>query len=473
MKDRSFNNDEFEELIREKTGNYKMYPSDRVWREIFGALHARRRGYVAGMTLLICGILLIAGKELLFTTKHTELTKKVAAIDQPKNGEPADISQPFSAPRKVFVKPPLAKNVSESAGISADNVLMAPGEILALNDPRISPLSLASETPDQDSPLEASETPGMAAVIHAREASQASSDAPSVAEPGQALPSGLTDAQAAARIQRPETQAQREDRRQLNWLQDYAVNPLEPPVQHRLNWEIHLTPTVNYRTLSGPDYPDIKPSIPNVPVALIHFGNVNNFVDHSPAVGFQVGTSLLYRMTRNITLKAGLQFNYSRYYIKAYTAGRQPATLTLSSYYGYITDSLTTTIGNFAGNSRVSFQNKYYQIAAPIGVELRVFGNGKLQFHIGATVEPTYLLNTNSYLLTNDYTKYIKEPSLFRRWNVNGGLEAFLSYQVGGLRWQIGPQYSYQLLSTYKNQYPVQENLKEYGIKIAVSKQLR
>jgi hypothetical protein len=104
---------------------------------------------------------------------------------------------------------------------------------------------------------------------------------------------------------------------------------------------------------------------------------------------------------------------------------------------------------------------------------LRVLGNERLQFNIGATVQPSYLLNTNSYMLTADYSNYTKEPSLFRRWNVSGGIEAFLSYQMGPVRWQVGPEFRYQFLSTYYNsQYPINENLKGYGLKIGITKQL-
>jgi hypothetical protein len=470
--DRNTYNDEFEDLIREKTDHYKMYPSNRVWKEVYGALHAKRRRFVFGMTVLISGILMMAGKELLFPSRHTESFRKITISDLPKNTDPADISLPFSTLKKSSVVQQVAKRELEVLQSGGGGSLAIPSDVASLLNPLISLMNLQPENKNLlNSPGE-SGVSGQVSIIHPVDlaGSSAASGITSSLEPVVPLPANLSDEEAAARLQKPETDADREDRKQINWLQQYAISPMTPPVQQRVYWQMWFTPTVNYRTLTGPDYPDIKPSIPNVPVAVLHFGNVNNFVDHSPAVGFQAGTGLMYRLTRNITLKAGMQFNYSRYYIKAYTSGRQSATLTLNSYYGYITDSLTTTIGNFAGNSRTSVQNKFYQIAAPIGMEVRVIGNGRLQFHIGGTIEPNYLLNTNSYLLTNDYTKYIKEPNLMRRWNVNAGLEAFVSYQVGGLRWQIGPQFGYQLYSTYKNQYPVKENLKEYGIKISVSK---
>jgi hypothetical protein len=57
---------------------------------------------------------------------------------------------------------------------------------------------------------------------------------------------------------------------------------------------------------------------------------------------------------------------------------------------------------------------------------------------------------------------------------VSGAVEAFLSYQTGLIRWQIGPEFRYQLFSNYlsSNPYPINENLKGYGIKIGITKPL-
>ena len=107
-----------------------------------------------------------------------------------------------------------------------------------------------------------------------------------------------------------------------------------------------------------------------------------------------------------------------------------------------------------------------------MGIEIKILGNEKLQFSIAATLEPTYLLNRNSYLLATDYSNYIKDPALFRRWNFNGGIEAFASYKLGKLRLQLGPQFRYQLLSTFVGAYPIKENLKEYGLKIGITKSI-
>ena len=108
----------------------------------------------------------------------------------------------------------------------------------------------------------------------------------------------------------------------------------------------------------------------------------------------------------------------------------------------------------------------------PVGLEVNLFGNKKLQVGIAGTVQPTYLLNRNTYLITADY-KYATEPALVRKWNVNTSAEAFVSYKTGDLKWQVGPQVRYQLFSSYIKEYPIRENLYNYGIKIGVTKTIR
>ena len=89
--ERDFYNEEFEDLIREKTDQYKMYPSDKVWKEIHGSLHTRKRRYVVGMSVLISGILIIAGKELLTPAKRVPAQKQIEQTVAPVAG-PEEIS---------------------------------------------------------------------------------------------------------------------------------------------------------------------------------------------------------------------------------------------------------------------------------------------------------------------------------------------------------------------------------------------
>src|SRR5882724_8658284 len=76
MMERNFYSDEFEQLIREKTEQYKMYPSEKVWKGVYSSLHTKKRWYIAGMSLLITGIIFLAGRELISPSSHAGASRK-------------------------------------------------------------------------------------------------------------------------------------------------------------------------------------------------------------------------------------------------------------------------------------------------------------------------------------------------------------------------------------------------------------
>jgi hypothetical protein len=562
MMESNFYSDEFEQLIREKTEQYKMYPSEKVWKGVHSSLHTKRKWFIAGMSLLITGTLFFAGKELISpshpslasrktpptpntTTGNTRITddnnssaddnstitfpglKKLPVTtriagkrNESVNPDPDADSQGFkeitiTISNPVIRQPDLSEYLSNAvhlpaevpalpviAGRSmnkADNNLTAEDKEGRYLSPEIeNNLSLTnnSNTSSRSTsilfenrstaytnsnlvPSDHTRTQFESAGIHidinnprpSKNKLAITTSSPSVdAEP-------LEDpAGEAAKNSPVNLIPEAADEQRINWLQDYALYNLPVTAKRgRKYWQFYVSPTVNYRTLNGGDYSQPKPGSGQnpPPISSFHPGDAKNYVDHDPALGFGVGGSMLYRVTRNFTLKAGLQFNYSRYTIRAYLAKPQQATIILSSYYGYVRDSITalTNLQNFGGRNVERLSNDYYQLSAPVGFELRILGNERLQWLVGGTVQPTYLLNTNSYVLTTDYTNYIKAPSLYRRWNINTGLETFLTYKLNnGLRLQAGPEFRYQLLSTYNSQYLLKENLKGYGLKIGVTK---
>ncbi len=498
--ERNFFNDDLEALVRQKTDQYKMYPSDKVWKSIYNSLHTKRRRFIFGMSFLITGILFFAGKELLIPAKHLSAVKKTASSNMvdAKTSVGSNSLLPFPGLRKENpVRQPGSSlsvaddsrdkdQLMEMAQIS--DKILAPvkdGQINQIDNNRLISFSALSFPPVIPVNTET------AIIINTAPLGRVSSNNSEELPSGTKTDFNIDKLAAQNKVVLPSVIAQLEnsltnyeaaDRQQLGWLKDYGTQELKRIRRNKLNLQAYFSPTVNYRKLSvannssnTSNSADITTRVENVPIALKHFGNPNAFVDHSPAVGFELGSSLQYRLTRKLTFKLGIQFNYSRYLIKAYSSSPELATIALSPYYGYFTDSLTTytDVHNFGGTNKENLQNLYFQLSAPLGFEMRVLGNGKLQLNIGGTVQPTYLMNRNSYLLTTDYTNYTKEPSLFRKWNLDGGLEAFLSYQIGSLRWQIGPQFRYQLFSTYTNKYSLRENLMEYGIKIGISKTIR
>jgi len=530
MMESNFYSDEFEQLIREKTEQYKMYPSEKVWKGVHGSLHTKRRWFIAGMFALITGTLFLAGKELISPANHNAGNKKIASVAGGNNTTETreGTRKPRNASASTFsgFRPTISTSIgsrrgSQDQGPSGDDNHLFRGITITISDPVISQpdlseyLSKAIRLPD-----EAPALPGIASGMASRPEEGLSTKAGSgiTAGGGIAVSTGVTgsatgsdpgDSRNVEALSAGEKGAAEEkgkksahsaknslslsrtasepeisgdllsdpagdavknslvnklseamDQQRINWLQEYALNYLSsPPKRGRKYWQVYVSPKVNYRAVSGVNLGKFVPS--NSTSYAIGAGD---WLDHEPALGFEAGGSFLYRVTRNLTLKAGVQFNLSRYNFKAYIDSTRTNSPLFSAYGAYLDASNKK--GIMPGNDN-------YQLSAPIGFELRVLGNERLQFHIAASAQPTYQLNLNSYILTTDFRGYEKNPFQFRRWNLNGSLEAFLSYRIGKIRWQVGPEFRYQFLSTYNSQYPIQENLKGYGIKIGITKAIQ
>src|SRR5260221_14492538 len=82
MKESNFYSDEFEQLIREKTEQYKMYPSGKVWKGVHNSLHTKRKLFIGSMAMLGGGILFLAGRALISKSAHPLLSAiKLSAGD--------------------------------------------------------------------------------------------------------------------------------------------------------------------------------------------------------------------------------------------------------------------------------------------------------------------------------------------------------------------------------------------------------
>lgn len=238
-------------------------------------------------------------------------------------------------------------------------------------------------------------------------------------------------------------------------------------------WEVsmHFAPSMGYRNLfDGKNWVNYG----NSPLMVSRL-NVNQFVDHKPAMGFELGGGIRYRVSPSLVLKTGLQLNLTRYSIGAFAHSLETASIALNRRLGYRPDTLVTTskIRNIAGNRPERLHNAYLQIGVPVGAELKIFGDQRFQVNVGGSLQPSYLLNTDQYQLSANFSNYVSESSLLRRWNLASSMEVFVTYNTGKVSWHIGPQFRYNLLSTFKKEYPIKENLMEYGLKIGVSRPIR
>lgn len=447
--ERNFYNDEFEGFLKQKADQYKLYPSERVWSNVYSSLHNRKRWFTLGLLLLLITSTLIVSREVLLSNYARVAQKVNESITQTSNSNKGLVSANNESPVIVLsVNKASINTLSPSTDRSSkqNNTIPTTGNILNAEAVTI--------------PKNAYETTAL--VIE-------NGSMPAESEFDY---TGRTNIKEGTRIALalplPAIISNKPKNSKPSVQNDNAAAIIIPTSKSKWSLQLYASPIVSYRRLSN-----LNRNSKFVPVAVNFDNNIDNYVRHKPAIGFELGTKVQYNLTNSLSLYVGAQLNYSRYYIDAYNYHTEKASIALNSFPVADTVSKYTSIRNFEGYYPEQLQNQYFQLSMPIGAELKLLGNRRLQLSIAGSIQPTYLISSNSYLLSSDFKNYVQNPDLARKFNVHTNFEAFVSYRIGGLKWQLGPQFRYQLLSSYTNDYAIREYLTEFGFKLGVSKTIR
>lgn len=441
---REFRNENFEDFLKRNADNLRMKAPERVWENLSKHLNKKRRRFSAGLSAFLLFTGLLGYLTISTTTKQLHLSRqqensrqKTAAIKEIK--QEARVDKIFSTKRAEPVV--LKGNVQKQKPLTE---LPNVSSLLSFSSSENAPAQQSTlKTTDQFTPTVIDDNPEQ--MTHGSAANE------SVAKPAFLLSRNATPLSIES-----------------------VVNSYKPR-KSRFQTEFHFTPTISYRKLSeNKSYLRNATLITSPPNYAALYGSVNSMVTHKPDLGFELGITEKYSLTQKLRVRAGLQFNVNRYDIKAFNAPYSFATIALRNRTSAGVDSIwaLTNYSNVDANNNKTtnwLQNFSFQASAPIGVELDLAGNEKMKFGIATTVQPTYVLGDRAYLITTNYKSYTQVPWLLRRWNVNTAFETFVSYQSGKARWQVGPQVRYQLLSSFISNYPVKENLFDFGLKIGLS----
>lgn len=234
----------------------------------------------------------------------------------------------------------------------------------------------------------------------------------------------------------------------------------------KIGWQLYVSPNISYRQLKGKGLPYYTSSNLN---SVFSTANVENSVTHKPALGFEMGGAITYAVHKAIRLKAGLQFNVNRYEVQAFHSVPEVAPMT-SNNSGSGSINVVSTFRNYNGFSKTWLKNQHILMSIPVGVELTVAGNEKIQLKIASTIQPTLVVNNQAYMISTNMKNYAKAPSLYKELNIAAGAEAFISVKGKTLRYTMGPQFRYQLFSSYKKPYPISEYLTDYGLKVSIGR---
>lgn len=484
MSENHFYNDDFdfENLIKQKSDQFKMYPSAQAWKGIHSALHTPLSWYVTGLFLLTAAI-------SLYVLDPFTPSSKTLAQQKPQKSQSSKKTTTSEENRILpFSQSAISPNLKVRKKISNldvddDSDDSTLDETIASNDftPVLSTVSLEEISKEQFGKLSLQRNSNIekttAKVIPITSSLRSS---PISLERQEAIEADIEnistketkDVSNNPVFATPDPILTDEDVTNQMFLSK-NISIAKPKIS-KSRWQISVSPTMNFRLLRNSTEVITASNNQVIPIALKVKGDVNQYVKHMPAVGMEIGSLYLFSINPRWSVKVGGQFNFSRYYIQAFNTNvPEIAKINLgTSPAGIGTTPITTysKIRNLSGNSYKGIQNQYYQIAAPVGLEYVLLGKRKLQLNLAGTLQPTFLLNRNSYLITTDYKNYTRQPSLVRQWNLNTSGEAFISYKATHYKFQLGPQFRYQLFSTFEQKYPIKEYLMEYGVKFAVTR---
>ena len=451
--ERQFYNEDFERLLKDNANQYKMYPSEKVWKGINSALHSRRRWYgISALAMLLISASLVT----VFVVNNNITSKQLAENSKSKSPKNNFIQKTTSTIgiKNPMVNPAASQTIQKGKDLNSFQPIVnsAPSEQLIIKNEEPFSNVNSSFVKTKNSEKEISENS---------------------ANEFQPVIKGKINSPLVPEVQNNQSISQKINDNLIstdllyNEMLAIASNLAPVPVkkrQARLTGQFYFTPTVSYRTLTeNKKYYSANGTYGYFQV------DVNNLVKHKPAMGLEFGMEAKYRLTDRLSFKTGLQFNINRYDIRAYSHSTEIATVAIDR--GYRTDSLASLSNyrNFNGYSSNWLQNFYFQVALPVGAEIMMSQNKNVNWGISATVQPTYVIGDRAYLISSDYQNYAKFPDLMRRWNISTGIETFVSYSTGKINWQVGPHVRYQHLSSFVSAYPVKENLFAVGLKVGAT----
>lgn len=431
--ERNSTNENFEQFLRQNAEDFRMHPSDKVWEGISKDLHKPQKRYYFGLILL-----LVSSSILGYTVYELSISKTGRQEQQ----LPTPAAKPASS---SSAENSITQKTEKGNGLYVEKSLAENSTTVALN------------TKEEDY------HPTLSIAVSNLENKKQTrlADLFSLTR-NNFLNEGMVGQKPSFDFNQPTAK----DLSEKNGTKSSL--PKARSKSSRFSLMFFFTPTVSYRKLTeNKSY--LRSSPVGAPYSYAALYDINNAVTHKPDIGLEFGATTKYALTKSIKLRAGVQFNINRYDIKAFKYIPEVATIALNN--GYRVDSLSTVSNyrNFNGGKTDWLQNFYFQVSAPVGVEVKLHGNEKMHIGVASTIQPTYVIGDRAYLITADYKNYAQVPWLIRRWNVNTNLETFVAYSSGKLNWQIGPQVRYQLLSSFISKYPVKENLFDFGLKVGIS----
>lgn len=486
---RDFNIDDFEDSLKKSVDAFKLYPPQKLWNSLYNNTHPKNRWPSLALCLVIISLLFsLNWLNRPAALKAPHYTINTTATNQPaKNLQAASTaavrpimnatksSYPFGI-NHFLNHPPMAREAFSLFKLP----IISPFQLIDLSALQwrhpILKIGLGGLLPNPTlhhnafglvkGDLKTITTHFLPAKIASKDLMPAlANDAPLKIEK-QVLEEVLYKTFALQPIAQMEVASNNSSplsNEEKEWIADYAAYHRRIPKKWlgKLEQQWYFTPSVTFRQMRNPLSPEL---------------DMNKLVTQHPSLGLEWGLGLGYPIIKGIKIKTGIQFNFTRYNIEALeqvhpvmTSIAVSNTSTRATMYA----ERATTYFNAAGFPSKLLHNETFQFSLPIGLDIPLAHNHLVTWYLGASVQPTLLLGGKAYLISFDNKNYVKENSMMNRFNLNAGLETFVSIKKAGYRLQLGPQIRQQLFTTNNATYFVKEKLINYGFKVGFSKMVK
>jgi len=481
MEDNNYN-DEFELFLKESTDEFRMVPSRKVWYSLYNNLHPDRKWPSMAVCLLILTAVLylgIANNNSLSSAAKKASAENLSYLLNEKNN---DSKITFSAKDYLDLKNKTNQKFSikdiHNEGIEIDQrqnpinpetkiLLDLKGENSFLNTAENS-VTLKTITPvniydDVNTYAINNNNQNKADVAKSLVIKE---EREKIFAENKTADTVLNTEITTAKSVENETLLEKIDllNTEKSWKEDYAFRykPAINKFKQNSTLSYFITPSFGYRSFSKTTESNTTGS--SFISSRTNNGQTNLF--DNAALNLEAGAILQYSTSEKLRFKAGLQANYTNY-VSNVTALGHP-TQTSISLINTVNNVRSSNFSTKAGNHKIN--KNTIQIALPLGADFKIAGNGKLNWYAGGTIQPTYVIGGNAFVLSTDEKYYISENALLRKMNLNTAIETFISFKsANGVLLNVGPQFRYQLFSTYKKQYGYAEKIYNVGIKIGVT----
>ena len=441
----SYHNRDFERFLRQNADQYRMFPSERVWKNIHHNLHQRNRWYGYALALLLLTTATVTGVMLIPSNRNIQLADRLPEVSTripiPAATLPATSadSEPliaplrkerttenenlYSASQNLFVADnnPIYSGGTEPAQVAEEVAAtaeqLAPraiafirnsvAPVVSIPEPefiaiitRPAPLLAVKKKP-QAAPVTAQ--PEITEEIQVETVSTVSDDT----QPP--VTAGVTEAEEKETQPAAEPAELKQKAAEFPMTIESVVNSYTRK-KNKFTLQAYFTPTVSYRRLNEDNQFLSETQARTTPSnTMVAISDVENIVTHKPDLGLQLGVNAGYTLSPRLTFVTGLQFNVNKYDIRAYNYPAERGTIALMSSPYNTSVERETTYRNYSGGRAADWlHNLYFSASLPVGLQYRLSGAGKNEIGVAGTLQATYLLGNKNYMLNTDYKNYIE-----------------------------------------------------------------